>query len=77
MNPLPVTVKVVEALPAVALEGESEASVGTGLGAGLIVNVWALDVPPPGVGLCTVTLAVPAEARSVAGTCAVSEVLET
>jgi hypothetical protein len=34
----------------------------------------ALDVPPPGAGFSTVTLAVPIEMRSDAGTCAVSEV---
>ena len=38
---------------------------GTGLDA-LIVNVWLLDVPPPGVGLNTVTEADPADAMSAA-----------
>src|SRR6267142_5878670 len=42
-----------------------------------IVNVWALDVPPPGAGLNTVTDAVPAVARSVAGMDAVSCDAET
>jgi hypothetical protein len=38
----------------------------------LTVNDAALDVPPPGAGLETVTLAVPADARTVAGTVACS-----
>ena len=38
----------------------------------MIVNVSALDVPPPGVGLKTVTDAVPAVAMSLAGTAAVN-----
>src|SRR3989338_4818471 len=37
-----------------------------------IVNVWADEVPPAGVGLNTVTLAVPALAMFAAGTAAVS-----
>jgi hypothetical protein len=41
-----------------------------------MVKVELADVPPPGGGFCTVTLAVPAEARSGAGICAVSEVLD-
>src|SRR5438046_10765512 len=38
-------------------------------------KVCALDVPPPGVGLTTVTEAVPAVAMSAAAICAVSWVL--
>ena len=30
----------------------------------MIMKVWALEVPPPGVGLNAVTLAVPAVAMS-------------
>ncbi len=37
--------------------------VGIGL---FIVNVALLDIPPPGVGLKTVTVAVPADAMSAA-----------
>ena len=50
-------------LPTAAVLGEIEVSVGAGL---LIVNVEALEVPPPGVGLKTVTGAVPAVAMSPA-----------
>lgn len=46
---------------------------GTGLfAAALIVKVRAPDVPPPGVGLNTVTEAVPAAATSLTGTAAVN-----
>jgi hypothetical protein len=41
------------------------------------VNVWPFDVPPPGVGLTTVTVRVPAVATSVAVMAAVSVVPET
>ena len=54
-------------LPTAALLGEIELSVGAGL---LIVNVLAAEVPPPGVGLNTVTGAVPAVAMSAAVICA-------
>jgi hypothetical protein len=42
-----------------------------------MVKVAVLDVPPPGAGLKTVTLAVPAVATSLAGMAASSRVLET
>jgi hypothetical protein len=42
-----------------------------------IVKVCALDVPPPGVGLKTVTDAVPAVAMSEAGMAAVNCIAET
>jgi len=48
-----------------------------GVVSGRIVNAWALDVPPPGAGVTTVTLEVPAIAISVAGMVAVSCVTET
>ena len=50
MNCVPVTVKVNAGSPSVALEGEIEPIVGTGLGGTLIVNLSAADVPPPGAG---------------------------
>ena len=71
MKPLPLTLRVKAALPATALGGVSEVIDGTGL-ALLIVNAFALEVPPPGAGLKTVTLALPALAMSPAGTDAVS-----
>src|SRR5947199_145391 len=74
MKFVPVAVRVNPAPPATALLGEIELSVGTRL---LIVNVCALEVPPPGVGLKTVTGAVPADAMSPARICARSWVLLT
>ena len=56
-------------LPTAAVLGEIEVSVGAGL---FTVNVLAADVPPPGVGVKTVTEAVPALAMSAAVICAVS-----
>ena len=46
-------------------------------GVATMVNVCALDVPPPGLGFTTVTDAVPAVATREAGTAAVSCVEET
>ncbi len=77
MNCVPVTVNVNAGPFAAALEGESEEMAGTGLGGALIVKLSELDVPPPGVGVCTATVAAPIELRSEAGTCAVSEVFDT
>jgi hypothetical protein len=48
----------------------------TGAG-GLIVNVCAFEVPPPGAGFTTVTDAVPTAATFAAGTIAVSLTEET
>ena len=62
-NPVPFTVRVKAAVPAVALDGERELMVGIGLAA-LMVNAALLEVPPPGAGLNTVTWPVPAEAIS-------------
>ena len=73
MKFVPVAVNVIAGLPAVALFGLSDVSVGAGLIAA-IVKVTPPDTPPPGDGVITVTVAVPAVARSVAGTCAVSVV---
>jgi hypothetical protein len=64
---VPVAVSVKPASPPVALVGAMELSVGTGL---LIVNVNAPDVPPPGVGVNTVTDGVPPAAISAAVICA-------
>ena len=69
----PVTVTVNAALPATATLGLRELSAGAGL---LMVNVNALEVPPPGAGVETATLAVPAVAMSAAAMLAVKLVLE-
>src|SRR2546425_12357775 len=74
MKFVPVAVRVNPAPSATALLGEIKLSVGAGL---LIVNVEALEVPPPGVGLKTVTGAVPAVAMSLARIWAWSWVLLT
>jgi hypothetical protein len=71
MNPVPVTVKVKAAVSAVALDGDSVLTVGTGFGA-LIVNAALPEVPPPGAGLVTVTCPVPAAAMSAAWIAAVT-----
>src|SRR5580704_12575151 len=60
-KPVPFTVSVKPNPPADALPGDSDVIVGTGL---LTVRVVAVEVPPPGVGLATVTLGVPAVAIS-------------
>ena len=54
-NPVPFTVRVKAAPPAVPLVGASDVIVGAGLFAGLMVNGRLPDGPPPGVGLNTVT----------------------
>jgi hypothetical protein len=69
---VPLTVKVIPALPAVAEAGETFDTVGTGLGCAFIVNVTGFDVPPPGAGLKTVTFAEPAFCISAAVICAVN-----
>src|SRR5207249_10488864 len=66
-----VAVSVNAAPPAVALVGEIELSVGAGFVA-VMLNVFAVDVPPPGVGVKTVTEALPVAAMSLARICAVS-----
>jgi hypothetical protein len=77
MKLVPLTVRVNPDPPAVADEGLMLVVVGTGLSGTLIVKVCALEVPPPGVGLKTVTLVVPAEAISAARIEAASWVDET
>jgi hypothetical protein len=72
MKLLPLMTKVNAEDPAAVDEGVRTVRTGTGLGAVLMVKVRALEVPPPGDGLKTVTLAVPAVAISVAGMDAVS-----
>src|SRR5450432_67557 len=73
-NPVPVTFNVKAPPPVVAFEGISVVAVGTGL---LMLKVSGPELPPPGAGLDTVTVAVPAVAMSAAGTVAVTLVLLT
>ena len=58
---MPVTVKVKPDPPSVWLVGEMRVKVGAGLS---IVNVSALEAPPPGPGFEVVTLTVPGVAMS-------------
>lgn len=66
---VPISVRVKPLLPAVVEVGEIAARTGAGL---LIVNVWALEVPPPGVGFTTVIDDVAPTAMSLAKIVAVS-----
>jgi hypothetical protein len=70
----PVTVNVKPAPPATAELGFRDATVGEGLPT---VKVSPLEVPPPGVGVETVTVAVPLAAMSALVICACSWVLDT
>jgi hypothetical protein len=72
---VPVTVSVNGAPPTMAEPGVKEPIVGSGFL--VIVKVNALEVPPPGVGVETVTVAVPAAAMSAAVMAACKLVLET
>jgi hypothetical protein len=69
----PVTLRVKPGVPASTALGASDAIAGTGLS---IVKVRALDVPPPGAGVETVTEAMPAVAMSAAVIAAVRVVAE-
>jgi hypothetical protein len=60
-KPVPLTVSVKAGPPFVAVFGERVVIVGAGL---FTVNGEVADVPPPGAGLATVTLNVPAVAMS-------------
>src|SRR5262249_58557921 len=71
MKWLPLTVRVNAAPPATAVLGDRLVSNGAGLFV-VIVNVRALDGPPPGAGLTTVTGGVPATAMSLAAIAAVT-----
>ena len=73
-KPLPVIVSMNAAPPTVVLAGAIEVSVRADP---LIVNDRVPDVPPPGAGFVTVTLAVPAVAISAAVIAAVSWVALT
>jgi hypothetical protein len=71
---VPLTVSVKPAPPATAELGFMDATVGEGLP---MAKVSALEVPPPGAGVETVTEAVPPAAMSAAVICACSWVLDT
>src|SRR5215470_20239091 len=75
-KPVPVAVSVKAALPAVTLAGLRVLMLGVGF-TGATVSGRAADVPPPGAGVNTVMLGVPAAAISLAGMAAVSCVDET
>jgi hypothetical protein len=77
MKLFPVTANVNEELPTAADEGLIDKVTGRGLLLEVIVNVNPDEVPPPGVGLNTVTVAVPPDAISAAGTVAVNLAAET
>lgn len=55
-KPVPLTVREKAAAPTVALEGDREERVGDAL---LMMKETAVEVPPPGAGLVTVTLTTP------------------
>jgi hypothetical protein len=77
-KPLPVAVRVNAEPPAEIELGDRLVSDGTGLPPDdPIVNVWPFEMPPPGVGFWTVTVAVPALATSAAAIAAVKRVGET
>jgi hypothetical protein len=72
MKPDPVTERVKAAFPAMVEAGSMNPIDGTGFP---IVNDTEFEAPPPGAGLTTVTVAVPALAISLAGIVAVRCVL--
>jgi hypothetical protein len=65
------------ATPVAPLAGVRPVKVGGVVSGGKMVNVCALEVPPPGAGVRTVTLALPDVAMSLAEMAAVSVVAET
>jgi hypothetical protein len=65
MKPLPFTVKVKDAAPALVFDGDREVFAGTGLVV-LMVRAMLPEAPPPGDGLNTVIWAVPAAEMSAA-----------
>jgi len=74
MKFVPVTVSTKPASPAKTALGPSDATVGVGLS---IVKLNALETPPPGAGVETVTIAIPPADRSAAVIAACKLVLET
>jgi hypothetical protein len=70
-NPVPTTVRVKACPPAGVEAGSRRVIAGTGFAA-TIESVTAFDVPPPGAGLTTVTVAVLIAVMSLAGIAAVT-----
>jgi hypothetical protein len=71
---VPLTVSVNVASPTFLLAGEMFVVVGSGL---FTVKTCEFEVPPPGAGLVTVMLNVPAVVRSLAGIAAITFILLT
>jgi hypothetical protein len=71
---VPFTVNVNAAEPVTALTGATDVINGTGFELVTVNTTGGLEVPPPGAALVTVTVAVPAAARSAAGIVATSSV---
>src|SRR5690606_20638897 len=71
------TINVNGPSPAATDAGDRLAATGAGFGAGVIVNVAAFDVPPPGAGVDTTTDALPTDATSDAAIAAVNRVGDT
>ena len=76
IKPVPLTVSINAEPPAVAETGLRLVVVGKGLLITLIVKVCAFEVPPPGAGVNTVTVAIPAVAMSAASIAAVNWVVD-
>ena len=74
-NPLPVTVTVNGAAPALAEAGRIEAM--TGAGFAVTANDNPSETPPPGAGFTTVAVAAPVAVKSPAGITAVTWALLT
>src|SRR5919108_3774107 len=67
----------IQPLPSTALSARLKSSTKLLLGTTVMENVCELDVPPPGAGVNTVTVAVPVAAMSVAGIAACSCAADT
>jgi hypothetical protein len=66
MKFIPVTVNRKPELPALSADGLRDPKEGEGFEAALITNSADPELPPPGIGFVTLTLAMPDVATSVA-----------